>query len=288
MRGHLFSFCHTAVSQYSRLLEATWLVLCVVLISSFTSNALATDLVEIATGEDYPPYVDSKRAKGGIATEVITQVVLNMGARPKVTVLPWARGYKLMLMEDYIATYPYIRTESRESEVRFSESLFSIASHIFVKDDSVFKFRNLNDLAGRTTCNYVGSAFPSSVQQLIKDKIVKLTGMSSLTTCFKLLELGRVDFVTVNSLAGATIACNQFTGNRKVLISERPVEVLDLHLVVESSSAKGRSFLEAFNVELVKFKASRAYQSLKQKATSPMSPEASNNGFKKVVCEDIN
>jgi polar amino acid transport system substrate-binding protein len=290
MRGHLFRIRLTAVSLHSRALKATWLVLCLYLQSAFLCSAMATstgELIEISTGDDYPPYVDSKRPKGGIATEVVSEVVAKMGGIPKVTVLPWARGYKLMLKGDFIATFPYIRTESRESEVLFSEPLFSIASHVFVVADSAFKFRNLGDLAGRTTCNYVGSALPSSMQQLIKDRLVKLNETTSLSTCFKLLELGRVDFVTVNSLAGATIACEQFRGTRKVLISERPVEVLDLHLVVDIDSPKSRSFLEGFNSELQRFKATKVYQSLKAKASSPISPEPAVQGFKKIACEEI-
>jgi polar amino acid transport system substrate-binding protein len=271
-------------------LQTLVFALCVVLGFTFATQALhaqTAKVVEISTGDGYPPYVDWRVPTGGIATEVVRNVVLRMGYEPKLVSLPWARGYKLTLKGDFIATFPYIRTSSRESEVAFSEPLFGIASHIFVRKNSPLKFDGLADLEGYSTCNYVGSALPSSVQTLISDGIVKVNEVSSLSTCFKLLELGRVDFVTVNSLAGSSIACEHTEGSHQFLISEKPAEVLGLHLVVGLTNADAKGFLESFNSELVKFKASKDYLALKTKVSLSMGTDKPVNGFKRIQCSRL-
>lgn len=80
-------------------------------------------------------------------------IVLLMGYESKFVSLPWARGYKLTFKGDFIATFPYNRTSSRESEVAFSEPLFGIASHLSVRKKSPLKFDGLADLEGYSTCN---------------------------------------------------------------------------------------------------------------------------------------
>jgi polar amino acid transport system substrate-binding protein len=244
-------------------------------------------VVGLTTGDGYPPYVDWRMPTGGIATSVVRNVVTRMGFKPRFTSLPWARGYKLMLKGDYTATFPYIRTPTREVEVAFSEPLFGIASHIFTRAGSPMKFEYLNDLEGYSTCNYVGSALPTSVQTLIADGLVRVSEVSNLSTCFKLLELGRVDFVTVNSLAGSAIACEHQTGSHQFLISEKPAEVLDLHLVVPLANAEAKSFLEGFNAELLKFKSTKDYQVLKARATFSMGMERTVRGFRRIDCAQI-
>ncbi|WNO03914.1 substrate-binding periplasmic protein [Rhodoferax mekongensis] len=271
-------------------LQALVLAACVFLGSTFvpqTLHAQTAKVVEISTGDGYPPYVDWRVPTGGIATEVVRNVVLRMGYEPKFATLPWARGYRLTLKGDFIATFPYIRTSGRETEVAFSEPLFGIASHIFVRNNSLLKFEGLGDLAGYSTCNYVGSALPSSVQTLISDGLVKVNEVSSLSTCFKLLELGRVDFVTVNSLAGSSIACEHITGSHQFLISEKPAEVLGLHLVVGLTNAEAKGFLDSFNSELLKFKATKDYQALKTKVSLSMGTDKPVSGFKKIQCSRV-
>lgn len=254
-----------------------------------TKLALAQSIkvVELTTGDGYPPYVDWRMPTGGIATSVVRSVVTRIGFEPRFTSLPWARGYKLMLKGDYTATFPYIRTPTREAEVAFSEPLFGIASHIFARAGSPMKFEDLGDLEGYSTCNYVGSALPTSVQTLIAEGLVRVNEVSSLSTCFKLLELGRVDFVTVNSLAGSAIACEQPTGTHQFLISEKPAEILDLHLVVPIANADAKIFLESFNSELLKFKSTKDYQVLRARSTFSMGRDRPVRGFKRIDCSVI-
>jgi polar amino acid transport system substrate-binding protein len=259
-----------------------------VLITALTPKlAKANKVAAITTGDGYPPYVDWRSPSGGIATDVVRSVLVRMGYEPKFTSLPWARGYKLTLKGDYLATYPYIRTPARETEVAFSEPLFGIASHIFVRYGSSIKFDSLSDLEGYSTCNYVGSALPTSVQTLIANGLVRVNEVSSLSTCFKLLDLGRVDFVTVNSLAGRAIACEHSAGNHQLWISEKPAEVLDLHLVVGLANADASGFLDSFNSELIKFKSTKEYQALKTRTAFSMRASRPVRGFKRIDCSPM-
>jgi polar amino acid transport system substrate-binding protein len=253
---------------------------------SFPQLAIAqsSKVIGLTTGDGYPPYVDWKTPTGGIATEVVRNVVTRMGFEPRFSSLPWARGYKLMLKGDYTATFPYIRTPTREAEVAFSEPLFGISSHIFARAGSPMKFEDIGDLKGYSTCNYVGSALPTSVQTQIAEGLIRVNEVSSLSTCFKLLELGRVDFVTVNSLAGSAIACEHPTGSHQFLISEKPAETLYLHLVVALANADARGFLENFNVELLKFKSTKDYLAVKTKWTYSVGTEKPVRGFRRIDC----
>jgi polar amino acid transport system substrate-binding protein len=273
----------TGSRWYKFLCFACSLILILFLIPRL-AHAQANKVAALTTGDGYPPYVDWKTSTGGVATEVVRNVVSRMGYDPKFTSLPWARGYKLTLKGDYLATYPYIRTSARELEVAFSEPLFGIASHIFVRHGSPIRFDGLSDLEGYSTCNYVGSALPASVQALISNGLVRVNEVSSLSTCFKLLELGRVDFVTVNSLAGSAIACEHSESGHQFMISDKPAEVLDLHLVVGLANPDAKGFLDNFNSELLKFKSTRNYQLLKAQASFSMRAERPIRGFKKIDC----
>ena len=61
--------------------------------------------VQLVTGDDYAPFTDRELPQGGMLTELVQQALLQAGHQPKLSWLPWKRGYQATLRGQFDATW---------------------------------------------------------------------------------------------------------------------------------------------------------------------------------------
>ena len=95
-------------------------------ISLLLSGLASAAPVQLVTGDDYAPFTDRELPQGGMLTELVQQALLQAGHQPKLSWLPWKRGYQATLRGQFDVTFPYLKTAEREADYLFSAPLYEI------------------------------------------------------------------------------------------------------------------------------------------------------------------
>jgi polar amino acid transport system substrate-binding protein len=229
----------------------------------------AAETVALATGNGYAPFTDESLPGGGVATQLVRQVVERMGLTPEIRFLPWKRALDSTAAGEFVATFPYIRSTERGTQFLYSAPLFEVDNRVFVRKSDTRPVRRVEDLAGRTACNQLGSAHPHDLQQLIDSGKVRLETPKDLESCFKMLALGRADFVSINEFVGRHALHAALGDSAAVDVAGPPLETVGLYLLVPRHAPGGEAFLRRFDAAMAAWKRSPAWTGMQQSLRWP-------------------
>jgi polar amino acid transport system substrate-binding protein len=233
------------------------------LLSARTS--LAADLpVRLVTGNGYAPYTDISLPDGGFATEVVRLTMRELGEPVSISFMPWKRAMLATQAGEFIGTFPYIRSTEREAAFLFSDPLYLVDNRVFVLRGSTLRYREPADLVGKVACNQLGSAHPPALQRLIDSGQIRLETPRALSSCFRMMVAGRVDFVSINELVADEAIREAFGNLDRFSVSGPPVDRVGLYLMVSRQSADGARFLQRFNAALARAKRDPQWHALEQ------------------------
>lgn len=216
--------------------------------------AAAAVPLRLATGDDYPPFTGRSLPGGGLITEIVTRVLQAMGRSPQIVWLPWRRGYVEAASGDVFGTFPYIRTPERERQFLFSAPLLEVTNRVFVRRDAQLSFERVEDLSGARGCMMLGGAHPRALQALIDAGRITVEAPDSLASCFRMLQAGRVDFVSINEWVAPYAAREALGHEDMVRPIGPPIEVLTQHLIVARSLPGAQVFIAQFDAALAKLR----------------------------------
>ena len=90
--------------------------------------------------EDFPPFNYKERDKiTGMSTEVVQEVLKEVGIKTKIEVYPWVRSYKMALNNKNILIYSIARTKHREK-------LFKWIGNISPYNVYIYKLKSRDDI----------------------------------------------------------------------------------------------------------------------------------------------
>lgn len=219
---------------------------------------------ELVTGNDFAPYSGEKLPDGGFATDIVVNIVKNMGTTMPVRFLPWKRGYEQTVSGAYLATFPYVKTMERENEALFSEPLYYSVVQVWSLKENLLRYSDHNSLIGKTFCNPLGYFTNNTMKNLITEKKINLQEPPNMETCLKFLALGRADFVI--GPKPAIMAEGVKAGvSDKLAASEVPYQENPNYLIVGKNNKDGAAFLEKFNESLKALRGSEKFSELIKK-----------------------
>jgi len=96
-----------------------------------SASAATADDLKLFT-EEYPPLTFSRDgAATGLDTEVVEEIMRRLGITAKIEVVPWARGYKLVLNAPNVGLFATTRTPEREKLFKWVGPISATTAHFY-------------------------------------------------------------------------------------------------------------------------------------------------------------
>lgn len=216
--------------------------------------------VRLVTGEEYAPYVGRELPAGGMLTEVVTAALQQVDYQYSLAWQPWKRGYQATLKGSYDATFPYLKSEEREAEFLYSEPLYSVSQRIFTRHGQMLEPSRLENFSGKRLCYPLGWQPPQMLQPLLDSNRLSRHEPADLTTCARLIAMGRDDLFIADILLGQQAIRLSGMATTQFETSQTELSSYSLHLIVPRHHPQGAQLIATFNLGLKRLMDSGVYQ----------------------------
>ncbi|QNM97632.1 substrate-binding periplasmic protein [Chitinimonas koreensis] len=210
------------------------------------ANARAETL-ELATGDGYAPFADSRLPGGGLATELVRRAFAESKVVAQFDWVPWARGFAATKAGRYAGTFPYIRSAERERDFLYSAPIYEIHQRAFARTESALDFSNLASLVGSTICVPLGWEPPAALLTMIRDGQILKSEPKDISTCAQMVASRRADYFVTGqhqgraAIDGAGLPAGTLKPSDAVLGSKT------LHLIVGRNTPDGSRVIATFD-----------------------------------------
>ncbi len=217
----------------------------------------------LTTGQDDPPFTDSSRADGGIATRLVLAAFRSAGMEPRLDWLPWKRGYSLTKSGAYQASFPYLHAPEREQDFLFSDPIFTDPSYLWTRAGDRLTPDDPERFKGRTIC--VPQNYHSPLQDLLAPLLasgdVRMERPETPDKCLQMLAAGRIDALSgeEDEIAGPLQALGQANHIGR---SSTPLAVLEFCVIFPRETVGSAELAERFNAALRRMKEDGRYAAL--------------------------
>ena len=240
----------------------------------------STGGITLVTADDYRPFTDRALPQGGMITDIVRTALTTEagGADTKAINISWVNDWSahlnpLLARHAFDMGFPWFRpnceryndlddpAKFRCDTFHFSEPVFEILVLFFARKDGGFQFTSDEQIAGKRLCRpsgYFTFDLDKDGRNWVKDEKVTLLRPQSVDECFQMLERGEVDAVTLNEFTGRE-AVNKLQMAERVVAIEKPVSVLNLHVIIAKSHPRADSLLTHVNRALKQIKGTGKY-----------------------------
>jgi polar amino acid transport system substrate-binding protein len=180
---------------------------CLLALTLAVAQAGELPALPIATA-DWPPYITANKPQDGLLSGLTERVAARMGMRVEWHMLSWPLVERMVQDGKVFAGLPYVKTAERQQRFDYSIPLVSMPSVLFCLRGSLAsrtQMQTLADLAGFRVAGPHGYWWESELLH----QGAKLRYTSDEAAAFKLLALGRVDFVPQDELVGLALVRSQ-------------------------------------------------------------------------------
>ena len=242
--------------------------------------AAAATQVTLLTADDYRPFTDRGLPHGGMITDIVRSALdgeqqdANGPGFNIAWVNDWAAHLNPLLSNGaFDMGFPWFRpncerydeldepAKFRCDTFHFSEPVFEILVLFFTRNDGSFQFSSDDQVVGKRLCRpsgYFTFDLDKDGRNWVKDEKITLLRPDSVEECFKLLARGEVDAVALNEFTGRE-AVTKLSMSGDVRTIERPVSVLNLHVIVPKQHPRADALLGHVNQALQRIRKSGKY-----------------------------
>lgn len=261
---HIFQTITAKASQatFSHILQ----VLCVwgsYFVFSLFSHA--SEVVKVATVE-WPPYFSAGFPEQGLLADMAKKAFAHSGITAEVHFMPWMRAMRLGKIGAYNAVLGAYRSEEREREYFYSQTLVHTNLGFVTLKSSKGRVTYGGDLESLNP--YVVGIMKGHVYRADFDghTTLKKRGTNEKITLISWLFTNDVDMIVGNQEVLMQVAKEQFpTRHAELYNLSPPLERHSLHLIFAKSLDSSKSLLEQFDKGLEKMKASKEWHELAKK-----------------------
>ena len=180
------------------------------LISGFvallTAPVHGQEPVRFALGDAFPPQVSSKLPYGGMTTRIVSRAFEKAGYQiAGISWQPWARTLVSVKTGEADITFPWSQTSDREADYLFSAPIVTVTNYLWVHASHPETPLSGSDFRNKTYCQPIGYAEFGTITRLQEDHGLQLVTVADVETCFRMLNAGRVNFVSANPYVGRAI-----------------------------------------------------------------------------------
>lgn len=248
-----------------RRISAIAAALCVTILAAGAMAGEDGDrVIELATGNDYKPLADENLPHGGMTGEIVSEIYRSLGAETVFHFLPWNRSYELAARGDYLATFPFLKTERRQRDFIYSDPIYSVSSKAMVMSHANWSDEQLRNLEGLSYCRPLGYTIDmmETVRDLTEAGRMSRHTPTDMAKCMEMLALERVDFVLINEPQGISSAREAFGSADRVKFLDIDLPHKGLHVLFSRSRPEAEDAVRRFNEALAALKDSGRYDEI--------------------------
>lgn len=248
-----------------------WLGLLPALVAS---QVAATEHWRLATAE-LPPAISAAAPQQGYYAQLLRRILKELDVEAEFVFLPPSRVLQELRDGQVDAAFPLLHTPQRESEFLFAEPFYRARVRVFVSAAEGDPPADVRRLRGKTGCVPQGAKSPQQLQAEIDAGRVRMQqGVSQLGTCFRMLQLRRVDFVVAGENGGWAAARELEIAGLRLQMATFVLGREDVHLAFPRKSALALERQRRFNEALQRLRASGELARLEARVTPPVRPPA--------------
>ena len=245
-----------------------------------TTAVPVSSKIRLLTADDYRPFTDRALPAGGMITDIVNTALASQqqdASGPEFDV-SWVNDWSahlnpLLVNRAFDMGFPWFRpncerydelddpAKFRCDNLHFSQPVFEILVRFFIKQGSDFRFASDNDIVGKRLCRptgYFTFDLDDNGRNWVKNDKVTLLRPQSVDECFQLLDRNEVDAVVLNEFTGrAAVTKAQLTD--RVEVVEKPVSVLNLHVIIAKTHPMAEAYLQIVNQALERIRDSGVY-----------------------------
>lgn len=242
------------------------------LLALSATQVSAAEKWRLATAE-LPPAISATAAQNGYYAQLLRRILKELDAEPEFVFLPPSRVLQELRDGQVDGAFPLIRTPQREAEFLFAEPFYRARVRVFVSAAHGEPPADVQVLRGKTGCVPQGAKSPQLLQREIDAGRVRLQqGVGQLGTCFRMLQLGRVDFVVAGENGGWAAARELEIAGLRLHMANFVLGLEDVHLAFPRKSASSQARLRRFNEALQRLRASGELARLEARLRPPLRP----------------
>lgn len=233
--------------------------LCLLVIFLYPTFVNGQDTVRVALG-DWPPFTSSKKSDS-LIEQIITEAFKRKGIKVDIDYFPWKRSYELVRLGQYDLTYPWYKTQKRESEMLVSNEPVMVAREVFViRKNGDFDWSNDADLQ---RYRIAGTRGYLHVDVLRKKGIAVDVGQSDIMNLKKLFAR-RVDAMPISDVVANRLIYRQYGRRGQDLFDVHPKPLMsdELFALFNKDHAKAPYWRKQLDRSLVEMKANGRYQEI--------------------------
>lgn len=227
------------------------------------SQAAAEEKPLTIITEDWPPYnYEENGDVKGFSTEIVQAILDELDLKHKITVLPGARGEKLLDEGTRVMSFSLFRTPEREERYKWIGPISEEAIYFYKKKGSPLEITTLEDAkrVKRVACQHKGLIFNTLQQK----------GFNNLDTSplqesvIKKIALGRTDL----SVNAPPLGIAYFLKKANLpadSLEQTPVELLKFPLYIACTKDIPDDEIQQWQAALEKIKASETYTQIYNK-----------------------
>jgi len=223
------------------------------------SGAFAREPVRIVTGNNFEPYTDEDLPEGGVAPAIVRAVYAEMGRDVQVDFLPWKRAYQQARFAEYDAIFPYLKTAERQREFLYTEPVVPVVRRALVRSGDAREAASVADLKGTTLCLPIGYALPDSLKPHVQAGDIGRLKPQRMGNCFKLLKLGRADFIVINEHQGRHASGKHYGSREAVRFLDVVLARTGLHMLFPKARDDAETARKRFDRALARIRENGTY-----------------------------
>lgn len=229
-------------------------------------TAHGAEVLKVAT-DVWLPYEDISNAEApGFSTEVIGQVLQEMGVKTETRESPWARAVKDVFEGKRDALYTAFWTEERASYCLYPTEPLTREKWVFFirsADAEKLVFTSYDELKDRRIGILRGASVTEEFWEFVK-RHRNYEEVKTDEVNFKKLEKGRLDYV-VTSYSNGVMLVKEMGLTGKIQPLPSPIIKEDDLFIIFSKKTVAPEFVERFSASLRQFKKTDAYRAIHEK-----------------------
>lgn len=222
---------------------------------------LQADKLLITTDEWYPYVSTSNDSNKGVLGSIVSEILKRSNIDFEIAYIDYDEGYEGVLKGKYNATFPYLMTSDRKSEVLYSDPIFSVENVLFFnKDKFDISSNDFSTVYTKRLGIVKGYAYKNIDIEKFDNKIL----IDNELAAFDMLDKGDIDVLPSNKIVGIHIIkkyFNDFYSNMGYIKDEKFISKDFLYMIFTKTDGNA-VVIKKFNKYLKKIKKNGIYQKI--------------------------
>ncbi len=215
----------------------------------------------IATGE-WAPYVGEGLDDQGFTTEIITKAFDKVGVDVEIKFFPWTKAMEEVKAHNAAGTYPWSMTDERKETFLFTSPLTVSETKLMYMTDNTSIPGDYDDLADLNNLKFGGAEEYSYLVEF-ESRNMDVDLSTSETDAIKKLYNGRFDLLPTTPLVAIEFINSEWPGEvSKFKFMKKPLQSLDMGMLVDKAYPNADEVVEAFNVGINLLRESGEYNDI--------------------------